>query len=236
MTRADDYRALRAKYPDYPAKHLWQWASAQKPHALDWDEDGSEAIGTATIDGWDVRAVITDDYDVDASETYGTLTDDYERGAFENPYWREYHKSYGPGLAVDHDAYCRSRHHDESGAARWYVDGSGDTFETLHAYYRKSYARHEAYSRALADYRERANDCRQFVSDRYGQGRYLFAYVSVEVSLAGVVVGEFAYGGYSWERKYTESLDSQLDEIVGEAVREALPRISASAAMEGVAA
>lgn len=221
MTRTDDYRSLRAQHPDLAALTLWRWATAPKPHSLEWDEDGSETVGTATIDGWDVRAIITDDIYADASDTYGTLTDDYERGAFENPYWREYHKDYGPGLAVDHDAYCRSRHHDESGATRWYID-SADTFDELRAYYRKSLTRHEAYTRALADYRERADDCRRFVSDRYGNGRYAFALVDVTVSLAGVEVATAGYGGYAWERDYRKPLDPQLDAIVDDAVREAL--------------
>jgi hypothetical protein len=223
MTRADDYRALRAKHPGAGALNAWRWATAPKPHRLEWEDEGSETVGAATIAGWDVRATITDDIHVDASETYGTLTDTYERGAFENPYWREYHQDDSPSDRRWHDEVHGRRHHDGTGAARWYIDGSGETFDELRRYYRKSgMSRHEAYTRALADYRERAEIAREAYADRYGNGRYAFAYVSVTVSLAGVEIAEASYGGASWERDYSKPLGPQLDAIVDDAVREAL--------------
>jgi hypothetical protein len=241
MTRADEYRALRAQHPDIGASTLWRWITAPKPHRLAWEDEGSETVGTATIDGWNVRATIADDDHVDVSEEYGTLTDSLARvssrearGAFENPYWREYHKDLDPSSRRWHDE-IGCRHPDE--AARWYISGSGDTIDELRSYHHKrGMARHEAYTRALADFRERAEIAREAYADRYGTGRYSFAYVSVTVSLAGVEIAEASFGGYSWERKYSEPLDPQLDAIVDDAVREALPRIDAPSAMEGIAA
>ena len=217
----NEYARLRIKHPDMPARHVLTWARARMPHALDWDESSGGSVGTATIEGWDVEARITDDDDVDASETYGTLTMRHERGAFANPYWREWHKD-NDLASYWHGDTCGSRH-DDDGAAQWYVPPDGQTLDELRSYYHKQGAsRHAAYTRALAELRAMASDCQTAVADRYGQGRYAFAYVVATVSLAGVEVASAAYGGYAWEREYSKPLDPQLDAIVDDAVREAL--------------
>jgi hypothetical protein len=222
VTHATDYRALRAKHPDVSASTIWRWAIAPKPHTLQWDEVGSESIGTATIDEWDIRATITNDDHVDASEAYGTLTMRYENGALENPYFREWHHpDYHEASGIYHDDICRSRH-DDDGAARWYVSDSGDTLEELRSYYRQHLARHDAYSRALADFRRRADIARQVYADRYGTGPYALLLVDVTISLAGVDVASTGYGGCTFDRDYSKPLGPQLDAIVDDAVREAI--------------
>lgn len=219
-----EYRKNRADHPGIGALSAYRWVKARKPHSFEWDDSGTGQTGTATIDGYDVVATIADDYDVDPSETYGTLTMDWERGAFPNPYFRERHHG-GHGertgdYARYHESHCSSDH-DEDGAARWYIDSADDTLDELRAYLRKSgVARHEAYSRALADFRERADTCRTQYQD--WRGKYSFAYVTATASLAGVEIAQSSFGGYAWERDYGRPLDPQLDEIVSDAVYEVL--------------
>jgi len=221
-----EYRAARAQHPEAGALTVYRWSRIPKPHSLDWNDHGSESVGTATIDGWDIRATIAEDYEVDLADTYGTLTDEYQRGAFENPHWRVWHHGghadrWSAHIKYRHDDVCSSRH-DDDGAARWYISDAGDSLEELRDYYRKYLSRHEAHSRALADFRQRADEARRAYSDRYGQGRYAFAFVTATASLAGVEVSHASYGGYSWERDYNKPLDPQLDAIVDDAVREVL--------------
>jgi hypothetical protein len=67
-----------------------------------------------------------------------------------------------------------------------------------------------------------ADDCRQWSTDRYGQGRYSFVFVEATASLAGIEVASVAYGNASWERDFAKPLDAQLDTLADDAVREVL--------------
>lgn len=229
----DAYRRLRAKHPDAGARTCWQWAKLPDPHSLDWDECDGESVGTAVIEGWDIEARIAEDYEADASEVYGTLSMQWERNAFPNPYFREWHEA--PGYDDWHDDVCASPH-DDDGAARYYIPPDGVSFDELRAYYRsRGMARHEAYTRALAQMRAMADDCRAWTADRYGIGRYSFAFVTATASLAGVEVYSISHGGASWECDYSKPLDPQLDALVDDAVRECLavaPNMVATVATE----
>lgn len=193
-------RKLRRRHPHTAARYLLQMARMEPKREWVGRGHGDAMVTTFEVDGFEVRAQVTPDNEEWSPN--GLFTDEWRPGAIQNPNWR-------PPGQYGEDVY------------RWYMVESGETVEGLVEWLRRTHGRHEAW---LMANEQMLDDLREDIEADNA------AVVSVEVSKAGIRLGtamihtrlaDDMVGLYGEWFDVDPYVDSEVDELLGEALDEA---------------
>lgn len=199
--RSDGWRAIDAH----------RYATYKPRYQFDWDGDGR---GTLELDGVTFVAKVENDDYIDWESEFGSFESSPSkpivRGSshrvegFENPDWRK-------------DNWWR---YDPDQSKRWFYTSSGETFQGLWDYNRKSTGlpRHDAWLKARRQMLEWLDDLERAFNDNPPwdvMAVEVTAYVGEDIE-----VNQTSMGGYGWKRDYSAPLDPQLDEMVADVMSE----------------
>lgn len=172
--RKERYHELRTKHPHVRAIDIWRWAQDRKPSLeLEWEEYGSgEGLQTSIErDGFTVLLHIKRDYDAAPGGLFTDTCDDE------------------PQLHLCPNHRCEPERR-ESGTFRYYIPESGETFDGLLQYFRRSMSKHDAWVRARKLIRDDVSHACNPEWESFG--------VIAEVTKRGVELGHASVWGFEF--------------------------------------
>jgi hypothetical protein len=213
-TARDRYRENRRKYHGVSARTAWQWATAEPPPALDWEEYGRGLESGYKVelerDGFNVTIKALYDYDHEPFETFTDTESDF---TVQTPEWDAFMaRTEGRGDDLNYGYRAPDKYR--------YVELGFSYAETV-AYYRNA-----GCSRGVADFQAR-EDIRKARDNAVREDRSVF-WFKVSAYRAGVELGTASFGGYEIDpdASYTDTLNElssavHESDLVAEAIAEA---------------